>query len=157
MSGDWIGYVLTAVGTLGTIGLGMLTWKVTHRTQQATERNQAHEQDDRLLASYKGGVETFERLWNTERAEREKLQQRVDSYRVEQLQMGDEHEQTKHELRDLQSEVERLKGRLIAALNYIREMLAWAASVQHSIPHPAVPDTIAHLIDTRDQPPRTRP
>ena len=150
--GDWIGYVLTAVGTIGGVFGVWGTWKVTHRAQEATERNLEHEQDDKLLASYKGGVETFERLWNTERRERETLEERVSTYRAEQLQERDEHERTKHELRALQADFDRLKGRLLAALNLIREWMEWGDGATHSRPRPVAPETIADLIITRDKP-----
>ena len=152
MNGEWVGYALTALGTLATTGLGLLAWRVSHRTQQATERNLAHEQDEAAFARMKSLVDFFDGKW-------QESNRRLESLETERTENRRKAEEDRRELDEmhravdtLRAKITRLEGRLIRAVNYIRDLLAWASVVSAATPHPAVPDDIADLIDTSDRP-----
>ena len=147
MNEDILGYVITALSTLGTIGLGWLGWRVSHRTQKATERNQEHEADDAAFARMKSLVEFFDGKWQEANGRLESLEQERTENRRAAEQDRRERDELHHAVDTLRGKVVRLEGRLIRAVNYIRDLLAWASVVSAATPHPAVPQDIADLID----------
>lgn len=147
MTDDWIGYALTALATMGTIGLGLLGWRVSHRTQKATERNIAHEADDATFGRMKSLVDFFEPKWREAIVRIESLEEERSANRRQAEQDRRERDELAAAVETLRNKVQRLEGRLIRAVEYIRDLLAWARAVSASTPHPAVPDDIADLID----------
>lgn len=137
---DWFGYALTAAGTGVTFLLGLLMWQTTHRSQRATERNQAHEQDDKAIAQIKDIAVFSSQHWQEALA-------RIASVEKERGSDRRELDEMHHAVDALRIKVQRLEGRLIRAVEYIRDLLAWARAVSASTPHPAVPEDIADLID----------
>lgn len=143
---DWIGYVVTAAGTAGTFLIGFLGWRVTHRTQQATERNQAHEQDDKTFSRVKDIAAFSTEKWQEAITRIDTLEQERRRERAERLSDRRELEEMARSVETLRGKVQRLEGRLIKAVNYIRDLLALLGG-QGIVP-PPIPDEIAHLFDT---------
>lgn len=144
---DWIGYVVTAAGTAGTILIGVLGWRVSHRTQKATERNQAHEQDDRTFARMKDLVDLFDRKFTDASQRLTTLEQERETERQERAADRRELDEMHRSVETLRGKVSRLEGRLIKAVNYIRDLLSLLG--MQGIAHPPIPDEIAHLFDTK--------
>lgn len=140
-----IGYALTALGTAAVILSALLTFRVAMRTAKATERRDAHARDDALVTQYRGSWEKEVEARRKEREDRERLESKVDELR-------DKVDEYRAEVRGLRTEVERFKRWLTAAVAYIRELLAWAATVTHPVPHPPIPAEIADLINKTDKP-----
>lgn len=151
---DWIGYVVTAAGTAGTILIGILGWRVSHRTQKATERNMAHEQDDATFARVKSIVEILQSERDRIDAKHERAVERIerleDERKAEQIERAADRrelDEMHRSVETLRGKVQRLEGRLIKAVNYIRDLLGLLAA--QGIAHPPIPDEIAHLFDTK--------
>lgn len=136
---------LSVIGTAAVIFGAILTYRVGKRTVQATEKRDAHARDDALINQYRGSWEAEVEARRNERADRERLEQKFDELR-------DKVEAYRTEVRGLRNEVERFKRWLTAAVAYIRELLAWAATVTHPVPHPPIPHEIADLINNTDKP-----
>lgn len=141
MTEDQINLVVGAVSGLSVAGVPWAVWAVSRRSQRATERNQAHEQDDKAIAQIKDIAVFSSQHWQEALA-------RIAAVEKERAQDRRELDEMNQSVDTLRAKVVRLEGRLIRAVNYIRDLLAWAAAVSASTPHPAVPDDIADLIDT---------
>ena len=141
---ELISYAITALGTAAAFVVGILTVGTARRTVKATEKRDAYARDDTLLTHYRGSWESEVEARRKEREDRERLEAKVDAYRVEQ-------DATSAEVERLRVELERVKGWLDKLAAYIRDLLTWAAGVRHPTPHPRIPDDIAHLINDKTQ------
>lgn len=141
---DWIDTITGAAVGIGTLILGLLGWKVTHRTQKATERDQARQLDHAAFNQMTSVTAIVQ-------AERDRTDQKLGETNARLDETSKELRQARNELDMLTLQFRRLEGRLVAAIDYIRRLLAWAGAVTHPEPHPSIPDDIADLINTRDK------
>lgn len=139
------------VGALVPV-LGFLGWIVSRRAQRVTERTAAHAQDEAAFTKWKDLGIQFESWWKQERDARIALDEKHEELKKAVEVNETKHATTRIEFLELRQAFGRLERRLDAALNYIRALLAWAGTVSHTTPHPAVPSDIAHLIDSRKTP-----
>lgn len=140
MNEDWVNTVLGALGGLSAVGLPWGAWWVSTRAQRATERNHKHDKDDKAIAQIKDIAVFSSQHW-------QEALDRIAVVERERAQDRREIDEMSHAVDTLRAKVVRLEGRLIRAVEYIRDLLAWARAVSASTPHPAVPDDIADLID----------
>jgi septal ring factor EnvC (AmiA/AmiB activator) len=132
----WIGTLITAlVASTVTAGGIIATYLVQRRAARTQERQAQVEESSSLVTQ-----------WQQWADEQSKARKETEA-EVKELR-GDVRE-ARREVEDLRHQFRRLEGRLMAAIEYIRRMLAWAAEVTHATPHPALPDDIADLINTK--------
>jgi hypothetical protein len=144
MPPEWISAISGAVVGIGTLALGFLGWKVTHRTQKASERDQARVLDH-------AAFDQMTSVTAMVQAERDRTDQKLGETNERLGRTEAELRQARNEIDVLTLNFRRLEGRLVAAIDYIRRLLAWAGHVVHPEPHPSIPDDIADLINTRDK------
>lgn len=144
ISPEWITATSGAAVGIGTMVILFLGYKVTHRTEKSNARDKDRELDQAAVAQ----VTSFTKMVQAER----------DRTDVKLGETNDRLGRTEKELREARNELDiltlnfrRLEGRLVAAIDYIRRLLAWAGAVTHPEPHPSIPDDIADLINTRDK------
>lgn len=135
----WIGTVITAlVASVVTAGGIIATFLVQRRAARTQERQAKTDRDSSLVTQWQS--------WAEEQvAARKETESKVTA-------LDDKVRAARHEVEDLRMQFRRLEGRLMAAIEFIKRMLAWAADVEHPVPPPALPDDIADLINTRDKP-----
>jgi septal ring factor EnvC (AmiA/AmiB activator) len=144
MPPEWIDNGLAVLAGLSVPILGILGWKVTHRAQKSTERDQARQLDHAAITQITSVAKMLQ-------VERDHTDQKLNATNERLDKTADELRQARNEIDILTLNFRRLEGRLVAAIDYIRRLLAWAGSVAHPVPHPTIPDDIADLINTRDK------
>lgn len=128
----WIApLVASAVTAAGLI----LTWLVQRRAARTQEKQADIEESSSLVTQWQAWAEEQKQA----RIETEQKVATLDK-RVQDA---------RREVEDLRMQFRRLEGRLMAAVEYIKRLLSWAGEVNHPRPHPAVPDDIADLINTK--------
>lgn len=137
----WVTTLITGLVASGVTFAGF--WFTRNASKRATATQEKQARDSNALA-----------LNDKWQAWAEKQEQRVEKLEQEREKVLKAREQDQRELSEmhqaidtLRIKVQRLEGRLIRAVEYIRDLLAWARAVSASTPHPAVPDDIADLID----------
>lgn len=144
MPADWIDSGVGMLTGLSLPVLGFLGWKVTHRTQKSAERDQARVLDH-------AAFDQMTSVTAMVQAERDRTDERLDKTNTRLDETSKELRDTRKELDLLTLQFRRLEGRLVAAIDYIRRLLAWAGAVTHPEPHPPIPDDIADLINTQNK------
>lgn len=142
-----VGPVVAVASVLVTGLLGWAGIALNRRAQRATERNQAHDQDDRTFARMKDLVEIFDRKFTDASQRLTAIEKERETERQERAADRVELDEMHRSVVALQGKVQRLEGRLIKAVTYIRDLLGLL--VGQGIAHPPIPDEIAHLFDTK--------
>lgn len=128
----WIGSV---VGSVVAAAGFFLTWLVQRRAARTQEKQADIEESSSLVSQWQAWAE-------------EQKQARVETeQKVRQL--DERVHEARREVEDLRMQFRRLEGRLMAAVDFIKRMLSWAADATHQVPHPSLPDDIADLINTK--------
>lgn len=140
---EWV--TPAALSVLVMAVLGVLTWRVTHRTQKTSERQDARAADEAVIARYKESGAVFHGYWLASNARLSEVEGQVGEYRAEQ-------ERMREEVRGLRAALEQMEsvmGRLVA---FVKHLLTEWDKANPDVKRPDVWSDIAHLIHPREKP-----